>query len=621
MMRAGPPAYGPGPGPAPAGPPQGPDDNRNLILAIVLAMAVMFGYDFFFAGPMRERQLAAQKAERAEIQRQIEENTVPAAPVAREVAVQNGPRIRFDTPSIDGTINLTGARFDDLSLKNYRRTIALDSGEVALLNPTDAEGAFDSYFGWEDGATGADIVGARSVWSAPAGAVLTPQTPLTLTYAGDGVRVTRTIRVDDDYLFTVTDVVANEGASPRTLRPFAVVRRRDLPPDFVPNQIVHQGMAGALGPDHLFEELRYQDAQKHARAKARGEKQQDTPALQAEGPGGWLGISDHFWLAALVPAQNETIRAQFDATQHPSYTDFRSAYQGSVREIAPGAQVEYVQHLFAGAKRVDLLRGYQERLGVPKFDQAVDWGMFFFLTRPFFWLLDTLGKFAGNFGVGILLTTVVVKLALFPLVNSSYAAMAKMRKAQPKMKEIQDKFAADKARQQQEMMKLYQQEKINPVSGCLPILLQIPVFYALYKVLTVTIEMRHTPFFGWIQDLSARDPTNIFNLFGLLPFEPQNLPLVGPLLWLGILPILYGVTMWATQSLSAPPGDPIQQRIFALLPIVFTFMFAGFAAGLVLYWTWSNILTVAQQYVIMRRNGVETELDKFIAKRLGRAPA
>ncbi|MGE3866384.1 MAG: membrane protein insertase YidC, partial [Hyphomonadaceae bacterium] len=400
----------------------------------------------------------------------------------------------------------------------------------------------------------------------------------------------------------------------------SVVRRHGLPEDFIASGIVHQGLTGVLGPQQLLEEVKYDKARKHAEQKAKGEKLADTPLFTAEGRGGWLGVSDHYWLTALIPDQQETIRATYDSTQTAAYVDYRVDYVGNPRAIAPGAAIHYTQRFFAGAKRVDLLQNYEKTLGAPHFDKAVDWGNFWFLTRPFFTVLDYLGKWAGNFGIGILLTTILVKLLLFPLVNQSFDMMSKMRKLQPKMKEIQERFAADKQRQQQETMALYQREKINPIAGCLPILLQIPVFFALYKTLTVTIEMRHAPFFGWIHDLSAPDPTTLFNLFGLLPYDPTAIPFIGTFLHLGVWPILYGVTMFALQSLSPPPPDPVQAQIFKFLPIIFTFLFAAQPAGLVIYWTWSNSLSILQQYVIMRRNGVETEFDKFVAKRLGKKP-
>jgi YidC/Oxa1 family membrane protein insertase len=602
----------------PGGSPGAPGDLRNMLLAFALSMAAIFLFDTFVSNPARERAAAAAR-QAQQVQTQQIARGAPTAPIERSVALSQDPRVALESSSVDGSINLVGARFDDLSLRNYRQAVAHDSPEVVLLSPQASVGAYDSYFGWEDPVTGDDLVGARTPWNAPPGAKLTPQTPLVLTFtATNGLVFTRTIAMDDDFLFTISDSVQNPSGAVVNVRPFSVVRRHDLPRDFVASGIVHQGMAGVLGADHILQETKYADAKKFSDEKSQGKRQQESALFQKEGPGGWLGISDHYWLTALAPPQNEVIKATFDASAREGYTDYRADYVGSSKQIAPGQAIAYSQHLFAGAKRVDILQRYQKDLNIPDFDKAVDWGIFWFLTRPYFWLLDNLGKWAGNFGIGILLTTVIVKLALFPLLNASFVSMAKMRKLQPKMKDIQDRFAADKQRQQQEIIQLYQREKVNPVAGCLPLLPQIPIMYALYKVLTVTIEMRHAPFYGWIHDLSAKDPTTIFNLFGLLPFNPTLLPVVGTFLAMGAWPILYGIAMAASYSMSTPPTDATQAQIMKLLPVLMTFMFAGFAAGLVIYWTWSTVLSVAQQYVIMRRNGIETEIDKFIAKRFGK---
>lgn len=608
----GQPGFGPrGPG---AG---GPDDMRNMIMAIVLSALVFLGYEFTFGAQNRERAAQQEKAAAA----QQVEAPKPARLLERSEALAQSPRVKMENAELDGSIALIGARFDDLSLKRYRQKVAKDSPEVSLLNPQGTRGGYDAYLAWGDPYTNEDIVAARTPWTADPGPALSPTTPVVLRYAtADGLSFTRTISIDNQAMFTVTDTVENTGQTTRALRPFSVVRRRDLPPDFLPNGIIHQGLLGVIGPEQKYRDETYQQGQDQAKKKAQGKVVLDAPLVMETGKGGWLGISDHYWLTAVIPPRSETIQTRFDATPKENYIDFRASYWGGTRKIAPGAKVTYTQQLFSGAKRVDVLQTYQ-KTGIPEFDRAVDWGNFWFLTRPMFMLLDFLGKFAGNFGLGILLTTVVVKLVLFPLVNTSFESMSKMRKVQPKMKEIQERFASDKERQQQEMMKLYQTEKINPVAGCLPIFAQIPVFYALYKTLSVTIEMRHAEFFGWIKDLSARDPTNLFNLFGLLPFDPTHLPLVGGFLWLGVLPILYGLSMWATQSLSPQATDPTQKIIFQWMPVFFTFIMSSFAAGLLIYWIWSNTLSFIQQYIIMRKNGVETELDKFIAKRLKPAPS
>ncbi|MEZ5961015.1 MAG: membrane protein insertase YidC [Hyphomonadaceae bacterium] len=619
----------------------GPNETRNVILAIVISLGIMLGFEFFYNAPNRERLAEAQRAQ-AEQQAQLEtpatteagDNTAsaPAAPsgaiVSRDQALTSSAatRVVIDTGEVDGSISLQGARIDDLNLRNYRQTLEPDSPEVTLLAPINTQYGHDAFFGWErqTGDTSTALSDARSQWTAPEGARLTPSSPVTLTFdAGEGRVIERRIEIDEHFMFTITDTIRNTSGAPLTVRPFGTVRRDGMPEDYRNSPIVHQGLIGAFGPNNRLEQRRFKDADNHARDRGRGRKGEDERIIEAQGTGGWLGITDHYWLAAIVPAQDERISAYFDGRSADGRNDYLASYRGSWREVPAGGEISYTQRFFAGAKRYELLRDYQHARGdaegsvpIPRFDDAIDWGNFWFLTRPFFAMLHYFGQvFAGwgivfNFGLAILASTVVIKLFMFPLVYQSFKSMAKMRGLQPKMKELQERYAADKQRQQQEILKLYQTEKINPVAGCVPMLLQIPVFYALYKTLTVTIEMRHEPFVGWVHDLSAQDPTSLFNLFGLLPFA------VPAFLMIGLWPILYGVSMWALQALSPPPTDPMQAQIFRFLPILFTVMFAAFPAGLVIYWTWSNTLSILQQYVIMRRQGVETQLDKFLAKRL-----
>jgi len=612
----------------------GPNDTRNVIIAIVLSALILLGFEFFYNAPQRSR--LAQ--ERAQAEEQInrpnpQTGETPAAaraPVTREQALSTSAasRIVIDTGAVDGSISLEGARIDDLNLRGYRRTVDPTSPEVTVLSPMSTPFGHDAFFGWElrSGEDVSTLADATSIWTASdAAARLTPQTPITLTLqAGPGITIERTISVDENYMFTSTDVVRNERDTALTLRPLGVVRRQGLPEGYVFNQIVHQGMIGTFGGQ--TRQLTYRDADKHARERVRERVGEDERAQTWQGEGSWLGVTDHYWLTAIVPPSDESVSAYYDArTEAGGTNDYRAAYRGEWHEIPAGTEYTYSQRLFAGAKRYELLRDYErgdEAAGlapIPRFDWAIDWGNFWFLTRPFFqWLLHPLGQlFANwgiifNFGLAIIASTVIIKMAMLPLVIQSFKMTAKMRALQPKMKEIQERYAADKQRQQQEMLKLYQTEKLNPLAGCIPILLQIPVFFALYKTLSVTIEMRHEPFIGWIHDLSARDPTSVFNLFGLLPYDVPSFLLIGA--W----PLLYGVSMWALQSLSPPVTDPVQAQIFRFLPVVFTVMFAAFPAGLVIYWTWSNIVTMLQQYTIMRFQGVETQLDKFFAKRFGK---
>ncbi len=431
-----------------------------------------------------------------------------------------------------------------------------------------------------------------------------------LTYAApNGLTFTRTIAVDTHSMFTLTDTVANQGTAPVTLAPYASVERRGLPPDPNKSGLVHEGAIGVLGLDKPALQLtKYKDWTK------KGE-------VDWQSKGGWLGITDKYWMTAFIPEQAERIDGKIRAaTDSATGVDlYETAYLASARTIAPGGQASEVTHLFAGAKTVPVLNAYKTALGIPRFDDAVDWGILFFLTKPIFILLEFFYQLVGNFGVAILMLTVVIRLVTFPLANKGFEMGVKMKKVQPELKALQLKYKDDPAAQQKEMMALYAREKVNPVTGCLPVLFQIPVFYSLTKIFTVTIEMRHAPFFGWIHDLSARDPTTIFNLFGLIPWDPAMTPLIGGILdgvlHVGVWPLAYGLVTWLSQSMTPQTGiDPTQQMIFKLMPILFTFILAQYAVGLLIYWTWSGLITIGQQYLMMRRFKVDNPIDDFLGR-------
>lgn len=586
------------------------ESTRNTILFIVCTVAILLLYQLFVLQPSTERQRAEQQA--------AVETTADGPATAfrpetavftdRRTALATGPRVPISTPTMAGSLSLQGARIDDLFLTNYRETL---DGEdpVELFRPQGTEHAYFAQFGWL-GQNVPGVPGPNTEWTLTEGSTLAPGAPVTLTYDnGQGLRFTRQIEVDEQYVFTLTDTVANLGSQAITLAPYGSVQRHGLPDDLGRQFILHEGAIGVLG-DRLRLE-KYRDWE-------------DEPRIAYESTGGWLGITDKYWLAALLPDQTEAIAAELRVRQVGEVNIHEANTLGAARVINPGRQITETQRLFAGAKRAEILRGYENSLGIPRFDQAIDWGMFWFLTRPIFLTVEFFYGLVGNFGVAILLLTVVIKLLLFPLANKSYESLSKMKMLAPKMEEIKKKHGSDPQKQQQEMMALYQREKINPLAGCLPILLQIPVFYALYKVLFVTIEMRHAPFFGWIQDLSARDPTNVWNLFGLIPWDPASVPLIGGLigvsntgmggftLSLSVLAIVYGLTMWLQMSMNPPPPDPVQRKIFAFMPFVFTFIMAPFAAGLLIYWAWNNILSILQQYVIMHRFKAENPIDSFI---------
>jgi YidC/Oxa1 family membrane protein insertase len=433
------------------------------------------------------------------------------------------------------------------------------------------------------------------VWRQVGSGALGVDRPVTLVHDnGQGLEFRRTISVDDKYLFTIKDDVANKSAAPVTLYPFALISRHGTP-QTLGYYILHEGLIGVFGDDGVKQET----------YKAIEDKK--TIAFK-DVNNIWLGITDKYWAATLIPDKNAQLQARFSYDLVGNLKTFQTDYLAGGQTIAPGASVSTTTRLFAGAKEVRVIDDYEKRYDIRLFNRLIDWGWFYFITQPLFKFIDLIYTQVGNFGVAILIVTVVIKGLFFPLANKSYASMAKMKAVQPEMQTIRERYADDKVKQQQELMELYKRKKINPVAGCLPILIQIPVFFALYKVLFITIEMRHAPFFGWIHDLSAQDPTTVFNLFGLLPFDPTLVPVIGSFLHLGAWPLVMGVTMWVQMKLNPPPPDPAQKIVFDWMPVIFTFMLANFSAGLVIYWAWNNTLSVTQQSIIMRRNGVKVEL-------------
>ena len=581
-------------------------EQRNLILAIVLSAVVLFGWQYFIAGPQmaqeqaRQAALAEQEAA-TEDQGQAAILQLPREDVPRAEALTQSQRVPIETPTLGGSINLTGARFDDLRLRDYRLTLESESAEIELFTPFNAENAYFVDMGWF-GPQGAnyDLPDLESQWSA-AGGSLTPGNEVTLTYNGnDGLVFTRRISVDERYLFSITDRVENESGAPVVLYPYAQIRRPEIP-EVRTTWVVHEGFIGVA--DDVIQDPSYGDL-------ADGNITQRFVSV-----GGWAGITDKYWMSVLIPGQQEEVSGSFRAYDYNGGTAYEAKYEFEPRTIAPGAAQEITHRLFAGPKVVNIVRDYRDELNIPRLDDAIDWGWLFFLTKPIFLAIDYIFRFVGNFGVAILVFTVFVKLLFYPLANTSYRAMGKMKKLQPEMEALRERFKEDKAQLQQGMMALYQKEKVNPLAGCLPILVQIPVFFSLYKVLFVTIEMRQAPFFGWVRDLSVIEPITIFNLFGLLPFTPPSF------LMIGVFPIIMGFTMWIQMSLNPPPADPVQQRIFGLMPWFFMFIMASFPAGLVIYWTWNNILSIAQQAYIMRKSGVPIDLFDKLAKRLRRGQA
>ncbi|MEW5688073.1 MAG: membrane protein insertase YidC [Pseudomonadota bacterium] len=593
------------------------DNNRNTIIFVVCAFLILIAYQFLVIEPANKKRAAEEKA-RAPAAAQVAgaPGALPTTPqvISRDTAVSAAPRVQIATPSVKGSLSLRGARIDDLFLTNYRE--ALDAPQsVELLRPDGTQFALFADIGWT-GANVPGLPGPNTVWTLAQGSVLAPGKPVTLTYAnGQGLTFTRVISVDDKFMFTVADTVANTGAAAITLAPYGSIQRHGAPPHVGRNGVVHEGGIGWLDKTRPLKYAKWQ---------------KDGSSPEYSGKGGWIGMTDHYWLTALIPGQTEQIKGQYRLTKVGSVNLLDAYFIGAPRTIQPGTQVGSTTRVFAGAKVASLLKDYQDKQGVLHFDEAIDWGMLWFLTKPMHAFLVFLQSYVGNMGVAILLLTVVVRALFFPLANKQYESMTKMKKVQPAMEELRKKYKDDPQKQQQELLALYQREKVNPVAGCLPILLTIPVFFALFKVLSLSIEMRHAPFIGYVRDLAAPDPTTIFNLFGLIPWDPAVLPLVGSLfaygsppgfLHIGLLPILYGATQWLTMAMSPPAPDPVQQRIFQLMPLIFTFIMAQFAIGLLIYYTWSNILTGLQQYVIMRRFKVDNPIDRLIARLSGKKAA
>jgi YidC/Oxa1 family membrane protein insertase len=590
-------------------------DQKNTILAIVLSALVLIGWQLYFGLPQveKQKQIQQQQAQEhaqpgapapqavpstqappaASPQAPAQPGAVPGRAMTREEALAASPRVRIETPSVAGSISLRGGRIDDLSLIKYHETVDPGSPPIVLLAPSGSPSPFYSEFGWSAASgTTVKLPGPDTLWQQTGGGTLSVGRPVTLVYDNsEGLEFRRTIAVDDKYLFTIKDEVVNKGASAITLYPYALISRHGTP-HTLGYYILHEGMIGVL--DDKLQEASYSDIEKKKN-------------IAFTSTNAWLGITEKYWAATLLPPSAAKIYAQFSFFQN-GIKRFQTYYNLDPVTVAAGSTGAVDTRLFAGAKEVSIVDGYNQQLGLNKFDLLIDWGWFYFITKPMFFALDWIYRLVGNFGVAILIITVIIKAFFFPLANKSYASMAKMKAVQPEMMAIRERYADDKMKQQQAMMELYKKEKVNPVAGCLPMLIQVPVFFSLYKVLFVTIDLRHAPFFGWIKDLSAPDPLTVFNLFGLIPWDPTVVPVIGPFLHLGPWPLIMGVTMWAQMKLNPPPPDPAQKMIFDYMPIIFTFMLASFSAGLVIYWAWNNTLSVIQQSMIMRKHGAKVEL-------------
>ncbi|MGO4438717.1 membrane protein insertase YidC [Rhizobium sp. RAF56] len=596
------------------------EKNRNYFIAIALSVLIVFGWQFFYMNPRIEAQRKAQEAAQTQQVQQSEQSkqaqpgqpAQTAAPagalpaggatpttISREAALEQSKRVAIETEALSGSIDLTSGRIDDLRLKRYRETVEKDSPIIALLNPADTTDGYFAELGYIAGDASGSAPGPTTQWTLSGGDKLTEKTPVTLTYTNDkGVTFSRTISVDQNYMFSIDDKITNAGQQPVSLSSYGRITRNNKPAT-PSTYVLHEGFIGVI--DNSLMESKYAAVEK-----------ENVTAPQSTG--GWLGITDKYWAATLIPPQTTPFDARFS-----HFTDGQPRFQADYRAVpftvAPGQSVDVKNLVFAGAKVVPLVDAYKDTYSIPRFDRLIDWGWFYFITKPMFKLMDFFYHFFGNFGIAILLTTIVVKLLFFPLASKQYASMANMKRMQPKMEELKAKFGDDKMALQQATMQLYKDEKINPLAGCWPIALQIPIFFSLYKVIYITIEMRHAPFFGWIRDLSAPDPTSIVNLFGLLPFAAPTI------LHLGVWPLIMGVTMFVQMRMNPTPPDPTQAMIFNWMPLVFMFMLASFPAGLVIYWAWNNTLSVIQQSIIMRRHGVKVELFSNLRGLFRRKPA
>ncbi|MGD1036963.1 MAG: membrane protein insertase YidC [Roseiarcus sp.] len=589
------------------------EDSRNIIMAIVLSVLVLIAWNYFYAAPQLQKDRQAQTQTQTQTPTPSHGNLptpsvggagaiappgaapLEGAPKTRAEALAANLRVAIDTASLGGSIDLTGGLVDDLVLKAYRETIDPNSPNITLLSPQGGPQPYWAETGFVTDAPGVKTPNRLTVWSADS-TKLTADRPVTLTYDnGAGLKFKRAISVDDKYMFTIKDSVENSGAEPVSLRPYALILRRGAP-KVAGYAVLHEGFVGVIGGGGV-QEVTYSGID-----KATGKVDAYT------GDGGWLGFTDKYWGSAIIPDQSEPIEARFSASGAAQPEDYQADFLGPALAIAPGASSDAVTRVFAGAKEVSTIDAYEATLGIKKFDLMIDWGWFYFITKPLFRLIDIIYHYVGNFGVAILIVTVLIKLAFFPLANQSYRSMAKMKKIQPQIAALKDLYPDDRAKQQQAQMELFKKEGVNPVSGCLPMAIQIPVFFALYKVIFITIEMRHAPFFGWIKDLSAPDPTNVFTLFGLIPWDPTAAPIIGHFLALGLWPLIMGATMFLQMKMNPEPADPVQKTMFAWMPVIFTFMLGSFPVGLVIYWTWNNTLTILQQGYIMWKAGVKVEL-------------
>ena len=562
-------------------------ENKNVLLAVILSTAILIGWSFYFENPEEAQRKRAEIQGKTETQTSIQKPEAPqpskanpAKSISRNEALKESDRVLIENKNLSGSISLRGALIDDIILKNYRETLDPNSKSIVLLSPKKYEQGYFVESGWATTKSDIKVPDNNSLWQIKEGKKLTPNSPITLEWnSREGLIFSKKIEIDDKYLFKITETVRNDKNRAVDLFHYGQITK-NAKPTTENFYILHEGLIGVV--DKNLKEETYSAVEKEKKTY--------------NGKSGWFGITDKYWMSAIIPESGKSFKGEYSYTNNYKANFIIS----EPNTINPQKSTTGNIKIFIGAKEVYPIDNYVEKEKIDRFDLAIDWGWFYFITKPLFFVIDYIFKIVGNFGVAIIILTALVRIVFFPLSNYSFKSMAKMKVLQPEMLRIKELYKDDVRRTQQEMMALYKREKVNPLSGCLPILVQIPIFFAVYKMLFVTLEMRHAPFFGWIKDLSAADPTTIFNLFGLIPWEPPTF------LMIGIWPILMGITMYLQQKLNPAPPDPIQAKIFAWFPFIITIMLASFPSGLVIYWTASNILTMAQQYYIMKKTTVKT---------------
>ena len=564
-------------------------EQGNLLLAIVLSLLILLGFQYFFESPKMEKEVEKKK-QLKQTEDSLKNNL---ANLEDEVvgylelddALNKNERIKIDAPRLQGSISLKGLKIDDLTFKDYKETLDEDDKLVTLFKPGSTKGGYFSNFGWIKASSDEnfDLPNDQTVWSTNSKKITNKKSATFSWTNNQGIQFEQEILVDEDFMFTIKQKIINNSNKDISLIPVGKISRTDTP-ETLGFFILHEGPIGVV--DNVLEEIDYKDLKKNI------------GPIEYNSKGGWFGITDKYWLATIIPDQSSNVIARYQFYTKNNKEKYQVDFKGGIVEIPSNKSITIKSLLYAGAKEIKLLDKYEKEYSIPRLDFAIDFGWYYFLTKPFLYILIFFKNISGNFGVSIILLTLLIKLIFFPLANKSYVAMQKMKELQPQLLRIKETYKNDKVKLNQEMMALYKREKVNPAAGCLPIIIQIPVFFALYKILFVSLEMRHAPFYLWIQDLSVADPTSILNLFGLLPYDPNFLP---KMVNIGIWPLIMGISMWIQQKLNPQPTDPMQAKIFKFLPIFFTFILAPFPSGLVIYWTANNVLSMAQQILIKQR--------------------